>query len=114
MSADALATVLDAFARRDLGAAAACFATDATYREARREPIVGRAAIAAHFAHFAAGTAAWHFEAGEVIRNGARACVVYRFSASGGEGGPWRERAGCAVVRLDERGEISEWREYQA
>ncbi len=114
MSADGLATVLDAFARRDLDAAAACFAAGATYREARREPIVGRAAIAAHFARFAAAAPAWRFDAEDVIGGGDRACVVYRFSTPGGAGGPWRERAGCAVVQLDERGEILEWREYEA
>jgi ketosteroid isomerase-like protein len=114
VSADSLATVLDAFARRDLRAAAACFAADATYREVRREPLVGRAAIAAHFAHFAAGAGGWRFAADDVIRSGDRACVVYRFATCGGDGEPWRERAGCAVVRSDERGDIAEWREYEA
>jgi ketosteroid isomerase-like protein len=114
VSADGLAAVLDAFARRDLRAAAACFAADATYREVRREPIVGRAAIAARFAQFAAGAGGWRFDADDVIRCGDRACVVYRFATRGGDGEPWRERAGCAVVRWDERGDIAEWREYEA
>jgi len=49
----------------------------------------------------------------DVIAEGARACVVYRFALGGGDGKPWRERAGCATVRFDERGQIEEWREYE-
>ena len=48
-----------------------------------------------------------------MIAEGARACVVYRFAVGGGDGEPWRERAGCATVRFDERGQIEEWREYE-
>jgi ketosteroid isomerase-like protein len=109
----ALARVLDAFARGDLAAAAAAFAGDATYREARKPAVTGQPAIAAHFARFAAGGTAWQFHADDVIADGDRACVVYRFTASGGEGEARRERAGCALVRLDGRGQIAEWREYE-
>jgi ketosteroid isomerase-like protein len=110
-SADALATLLDAFERRDLAAAAACFADDGAYREPRKPPVLGRAAIAAHFARFAGAGRDWRFEVDEVISNGQRACVVYRY-ASGGGGEAGRERAGCATVRLNEHGRIAEWREY--
>ncbi len=108
----ALANVLDAFARRDLAAAAAEFAEDATYREARKPAVHGRAAVAAHFARYAASATAWEFLVDDVIAQGERACVVYRFAVEG-DGEARLERAGCALVRLDLRGHIAEWREYE-
>jgi len=111
-SADALATLLDAFGRRDLATAADCFADDAEYREPRRPPLLGRAAIAAHFARFSAAGGDWRFAVDEVISDGRRACVIYRYAAEGG-GEAGRERAGCATVRFNEHGRIAEWREYQ-
>ena len=109
----ALERVLAAYAERDLERAAACFAADAVYREARKPPLRGRPAIAAHFGRFAAGGAGWSFALDDVIADGDRACVVYRFGLAGGPGQPVRERAGCATVRLDDRGLIAEWREYE-
>ena len=105
--------MLEAFARRDLTAAAACFDGDGVYREAHQPPVRGREAIAAEFARYAATGAAWSFAVDDVIVDGLRACVVYRFAAGGGDGRPARERAGCATVRLAERGSIAEWREYE-
>ena len=112
MSADTLASVLDAFARGELGGVAARFAQDAAYREARKAPVRGRAAIAAELARFAASGVPFRFEVDDVIAASGRACVVYRFAVPGGSGEPWRERAGCAIVRFDECGQIAEWREY--
>jgi hypothetical protein len=111
--ADGLATVLAAFARGDLVAAAAGFGEHAEYREARKPALCGQAAVAAHFARFAASGAAWEFLVDDVIADGGRACVVYRFLVPGGEGRRLLERAGCALVRLDERGHIAQWREYE-
>ena len=108
-----LADVLDAFTRADLGAAAAGFAEHGAYREARKPPVRGRAAVAAHFARFSASGAVWKFFVDDVIADGDRACVVYRFAVAGGGDEGWRERAGCALVRLDVRGHIEEWREYE-
>ena len=108
----ALGNVLDAFVRRDLAAAAAEFGEHATYREARKPAVHGRAAVAAHFARYAATGAAWEFVVDDVIAEGDRACVVYRFAVEG-DGGARIERAGCALVRLDGRGQIAEWREYE-
>ncbi len=105
--------VLAAYASGDLARAAAGFAPDAVYREARKQPVRGRQAIAAHFERFAARGARWSFALDEVIADGDRACVVYRFGLSGGPGEPLRERAGCATVRLDGSGLIAEWREYE-
>ena len=110
MSADTLAAVLDEFARGEVGGAAARFAEDGTYREVRKPPISGRDAIAQEFSRFAG--VPFRFEVDDVIASGSRACVVYRFATPGGTGEPWRERAGCAIVRFDERGQIAEWREY--
>jgi ketosteroid isomerase-like protein len=111
--ADSLATVLAAFARGDLDAAAAGFAEDAEYREARKPALRGQAAVAAHFARFAASGATWKFLLDDVIADGDRACVVYRFLGPEGEGERRLERAGCALVRLDDRGHIAQWREYE-
>jgi ketosteroid isomerase-like protein len=108
-----LASVLDAFARGDLTAAAAGFAHDGAYREAGKPAVHGQVAVAAHFARFAASGAAWSFHTDDVLVDGDRACVVYRFAAPGGDGQARLERAGCALVRLDGRGRITEWREYE-
>src|SRR5579875_1604219 len=109
----ALRELLAAFARGDLEAAKDRFADDAAYREARREPVRGRAAIGALFDRWASSAVAWRFTVDEVLEADERACVVYRFAVGGGTGEPWRERAGCALVRFGERGLISEWREYE-
>jgi ketosteroid isomerase-like protein len=109
----ALTTVLDAFARGNLPDAVACFSEGASYVEARKDAIRGRAAIAAEFARFAGTGVPFRFTIDDVIAAGDRACVVYRFAVRGGDGEPWRERAGCATVRFDERGQIEEWREYE-
>ncbi|MEA2687873.1 MAG: SnoaL-like domain [Candidatus Eremiobacteraeota bacterium] len=113
MSAETLASVLDAFARGKLAEAAERFAEHASYREVRKAPVLGRAAIAAEFARFAASGVPFRFEVDDVIANADRACVVYRFAVPGGSGEPWRERAGCAIVRFDDCGQIAEWREYE-
>jgi ketosteroid isomerase-like protein len=113
MSRRTLSTVLDAFARGELAVAAASFADDATYVEARKHPVRGRAAIAAEFERFAGSGVPLRFTLDDVIVEDDRACVVYRFAVGGGAGEPWRERAGCATVRFDECDQIEEWREYE-
>jgi ketosteroid isomerase-like protein len=111
--APALARVLDAFARGALAEALASFAADALYQEARKAPLRGRDAIGAHFARFAAAGPDWRFTVDEVIAQDRRACVIYRFGVSEGQGEPVRERAACATVRLDGSGLVAEWREYE-
>ncbi|HEX3465889.1 MAG TPA: nuclear transport factor 2 family protein [Candidatus Elarobacter sp.] len=108
----ALATVLDLFTAGELDGAAASFSEDATYQEPRKAPIRGREAIAAEFARYAEGGVPFRVEVEELIVDGNRACVAYTFKTGGGEGQPWRERAGCATVRFDEGGRIAAWREY--
>jgi len=111
VNGDTLSAVLGAFARGTVDGVAERFADDGTYSEPRKAPIRGRAAIAAEFARFADGVP-FRFQVDHVLASGDRACVVYRFAIPGGDGEPWRERAGCATVRFDERGQIAEWREY--
>ncbi len=111
--APALARVLDAFARGAPAEALGAFAADAVYQEARKAPLRGRDAIGSHFTRFAAAGKDWRFVLDDVIAQDRRACVVYRFAMSEGPGEPVRERAGCAIVRLDDRGLIAEWREYE-
>ena len=111
--AEGLASVLAAFARGDLSAAAAGFADHAEYRELRKPALHGQAAVGEHFARFAAAGTTWEFLVDDVIADGDRACVVYRFRAGEGDGEGRLERAGCALVRLDGRGHIAEWREYE-
>jgi ketosteroid isomerase-like protein len=113
MSADTLSAVLDAFARGTVEGVAGRFAEDGAYREPRKPPVRGRAAIAAEFARFAATGIPFRLEVDDVLASGDRACVVYRFAIPGGAGEPWRERAGCATIRFDQRGQIAEWREYE-
>jgi hypothetical protein len=113
MVSRSLADALDAFARGEPGGAVASFADGATYAEAGKDAVRGRIAIAAEFARFVATGVPFRFTIDDVIAEGARACVVYRFALGGGDGEPWRERAGCATVRFDERGQIEEWREYE-
>ena len=111
--AEGLANVLAAFARRDLSTAAAGFAERAVFREAHKPALHGRPAIAAHFARFASAGSAWEFLVDDVIADGNRACVVYRFRAGEGDGIRRLERAGCALVRMDGRGHVAQWREYE-
>ncbi len=112
MARGTLASVLAALERGEVAGVADRFAEDAVYHEARKDPIRGREAIAAEFARFAAAVP-FRMLVDDVIENEARACVVYRFAVPGGTNGSWRERAGCATVRLDERDQIAEWREYE-
>ena len=73
----------------------------------------GRDAIAAHFRRFTERGTSWDFHVTDVIADGDRACVVYRYAEGEGQGAPRRERAGCAIVRFDGRGTVAEWREYE-
>ena len=112
MSAPALAAALAAFERGDVESALPRFSKNCVYREPHKEPLVGRDAIAAHWNAFVTTGVRWRFNVDRVIAEGDAACVVYRFAIAKGEGDAWRERAGCAVIRIGARGLIEEWREY--
>ena len=93
-------------------AAVAFFAADGVYREARRAPIVGRAAIASHWKAFFTGGPPWRIDVAEIFGNAAndRFALAYRFEMQRKDG-VWDSRPGCALVKV--AGElITEWREY--
>jgi uncharacterized protein (TIGR02246 family) len=110
--AELLHSLIAAWLAGDALRAAAHFAMDGQYREAGREPLRGRDAIAAHFTRFFRDGPAWRFEVDTLFANASHACVVYRFAVKG-PGAEWRERAGCAVVGFDPSGSIADWREYE-
>jgi hypothetical protein len=92
-------------------AAAALFAPDAAYREARSRPVIGRAAIAAHWELFFTQGPPWRIAVGEIFGDarGERYAIPYVFSME--KDGAWQDRPGCALVRV-EAGLIAEWSEY--
>ncbi|GAC1309837.1 MAG: hypothetical protein NVS2B3_08460 [Vulcanimicrobiaceae bacterium] len=87
------------------------FAIEATYREARREPIVGRDAIVAHFTKFFRDGPRWEFHVDDTVLEEDRAAIRYRFAVTNIDGS-WLEHPGCAFV-LFSNGTIAEWREYE-
>jgi uncharacterized protein (TIGR02246 family) len=105
-----ISELVSAWRANDALRAAAFFAETASYHESGREPIVGRDRIAEHFTRFFRDGPPWRFEIDDVVADGTRAALIYRFSVKG-DGIPWRERAGCAWVRLHD-GLIEEWREF--
>jgi limonene-1,2-epoxide hydrolase len=92
--------------------AVALFAADGVYREARREPIVGRDAIAAHWERYFVQGPRWRIDVGEIIADarGERFAIPYVFAVQG-PGESWQDRPGCALVRV-RNNRITEWREY--
>jgi predicted SnoaL-like aldol condensation-catalyzing enzyme len=105
-----LETLFEAWSAHDALRAAACFAPGASYREAEGREVHGREALTEHFARFFREGPPWRFDVDEVIVEGERAAVAYRFSI-GGEAEKWRERAGCALVQFQD-GLVQSWREY--
>ena len=103
--------LVDAWKVNDALRACAFFAPDGVYHESGREPIAGRENIFAHFQRFFRDGPPWRFEVDEVIVEGERAAVTYRFAIKT-DAGIWKERAGCALVRRVD-GLITEWREFQ-
>jgi uncharacterized protein (TIGR02246 family) len=107
---DVLRGVFAAWRDGDALRSAAYFAGDGVYREANREPIVGRDAIVAHFTRFFRDGPPFRFHVDETIVEGDRAAVRYRFEIAT-SGGAWVEKPGCALVAFS-NGTIVEWREY--
>jgi uncharacterized protein (TIGR02246 family) len=94
----------------DAHRAAAFFGDDATYQEPGRAPIVGREAILEHFQRFFRDGPAWRIHVGEIVAEGERAAVEYRFEIAAD--GAWRTRTGCAIVRR-EGASVALWHEYR-
>ncbi len=107
---EALDGLFDAWKKGDALRSAAHFAMDGVYREAGREPIVGRDAIVAHFTRFFRDGPRFEFHPDETIVEGNRAAVRYHFRIADPHD-RWRETHGCAFV-IFEDGTIAEWREY--
>jgi uncharacterized protein (TIGR02246 family) len=108
---DQLQSLFAAWRAGDALRSGAHFAIDGAYCEAGREPIAGRDAIVAHFTRFFRDGPRWEFVSDDLIVEGERAAVRYRFKVET-QPGTWRERPGCALVRCGDGG-ISEWREYE-
>ena len=108
---EALRGVIAAWQQGDALRAAAYFAPEASYAEAGQVALVGRDALVAHFTRFFRDGPRWRFDVDDVILEGVRACVVYRFAITGVRG-TWNEREGCAIVRFAQNGAILTWREY--
>jgi len=105
-----LDSLFEAWSSHDALRAAACFAPGATYREADGRELLGREALAQHFARFFREGPPWRFDVEEVLVEGERAAVAYRFGIRNDEQ-QWYDRAGCALVRF-EGGLVQSWREY--
>jgi predicted ester cyclase len=107
---DLIDELVGAWQSGDAHRATAFFAPDGVYHEAGRAPIAGREAIFAHFARFFRDGPAWRFDIDEIIVEGERAAVRYRFEVNAD--GTWRSRDGCAIVHRA-GGLVTLWREYQ-
>jgi uncharacterized protein (TIGR02246 family) len=105
-----LESLFEAWSSHDALRAAACFAPGATYREADGRVLEGREALAEHFARFFREGPPWRLDVEEVLVEGERAAVAYRFGIHRKEQ-QWYERAGCALVHF-ESGLVQSWREY--
>lgn len=106
---ETLMELVSAWRAGDALRASAFFAEDGVYHEVGREPVRGRNEIATYFTRFFRDGPAWQFEIQDIIVEGERAAVAYRFAIHTSDG--WHELAGCALVRR-EGGSIAEWREY--
>jgi uncharacterized protein (TIGR02246 family) len=107
-----LESLIQAWRTGDALRAAAHFAPDGRYGEAGAAPLIGRDALVGHFTRFFRDGPRWRFDVDDIMIEGDRGCVVYRFAVEGA-GAIWRERAGCAIVSFDINGAISAWREYE-
>jgi hypothetical protein len=109
---ETLHSLIAAWRTGDALRAAAHFDLAGWYAEAGREPLIGRDALVAHFTRFFRDGPHWRLEVDDILLDGDRACVIYRFSVEG-SGQVWRERAGCATVMFEPSGAIARWREYE-
>ena len=110
MTRDDLARLFDLWRAGDEVASAAYFTEDGVFQEAQREPIVGRATIAAHWAPFFHGGPAWRMTVHECFGGGDRFAVVYTWEIETPDG--WTGKPGCAIVHVRD-GKIALWREYK-
>jgi len=107
---ESLSGLFDSWRTGDALRASAYFATDATYGETARDPIVGRDEIVRHFTKFFRDGPRFEFLVEDTVVEDERAAVRYRFATFDADG-KRHERAGCAFVSFV-NGTIVEWREY--
>jgi limonene-1,2-epoxide hydrolase len=104
-------TLFDLWRAGDETRSAAYFTSDGIFHEANREPIVGRDAIAAHWAPFFHGGPEWRMTVHDLFGGGDRYVVDYTWEIKT-RTGEWTGNAGCAIVHLRD-GKIARWREYK-
>ena len=102
--------LFDLWRAGDEVASAAYFATDGVFHEAKKDPVTGRDAIAAHWAPFFHGGPEWRMTVHDLFGAGERFAVTYTWEINTRAG--WTGSPGCAIVHV--RGEkIALWREYK-
>ncbi|MDP9018144.1 MAG: nuclear transport factor 2 family protein [Candidatus Eremiobacteraeota bacterium] len=106
-----LEALIGAWKAGDAHRAAAFFTEDAVYQEAKHGAIIGREALVAHFVRFFRDGPLWRFEPEELVMQGERAALSYRFAVKG-QDQSWREGAGCAMIHVH-GGLVALWREYE-
>ena len=107
-------TMFDLWRAGDETGSAAYFTDDGIFHEAKKEPIVGRATIAAHWAPFFHGGPAWRMIVHDLYGDtaGEKFTVSYTWEIQLKDGS-WTGSPGCALVQT-RNGKIAEWREYKA
>ena len=96
----------------DEDAAVEYFTPDGVFWEAKREPLVGRATIAASWKPFFHGGPEWRMDVSEIFEDAGRFAISYLWEVKTSDG-TWVGSPGCAIVHTRD-GKIAEWREYKA
>jgi limonene-1,2-epoxide hydrolase len=91
---------------------AAYFTPDGIFHEAKKDPVAGRDAIAAHWKPFFHGGPEWRMTVHDLFGDGERFAVAYTWEIKLKDGN-WAGSPGCAIVHTRD-GKIAEWREYKA
>jgi limonene-1,2-epoxide hydrolase len=91
---------------------AAYFTPDGIFHEAKKDPVVGRDTIAAHWKPFFHGGPEWRMTVHDLFGDGERFAVAYTWEIKLKDG-TWTGSPGCAIVKTRD-GKIAEWREYKA
>lgn len=113
MTSSDLETLFALWRAGDEAGAAAYFADDGIFHEAKKEPVVGRDTIAAHWKPFFHGGPEWRMTVHDLFGDPASEtfAVSYTWEIKLGDG-TWTGSPGCAIVQT-RAGKISEWREYK-
>ena len=104
--------MFDLWRAGDEHGSAAYFTADGIFHEAKKEPVRGRDAIAAHWAPFFHGGPEWRMTVHDLFGENERYAVVYTWEIKLKDG-TWTGSPGVAIVQT-RAGKIAEWREYKA